>query len=108
MLFYLPKDIGNANVALTHTAGTINLGWCRQAIPQAILDTNSGFAVAVKGSQSAAATCSKSNCAGILLNDGAMQIDLGPGVQYLAYRVYNGATAAAGGASDKLAVQLKG
>lgn len=108
MQIYQYKDIGVAGDVINHTSGTISLGACRRIYAQTVLDTNSGYEVAVKPSQSATATCSKASCVGVVSNNGTQECNLGPGNWYLAYRVYNGATAATGGAADRIVIQKQG
>lgn len=102
------RRIGDVNGSFTATAGTISLGRCRQILAQAILDGNSGYEIAVKPTKDASGTCSKGNCSAVLTDNGTYETVLGSGNWYLAYRCYNGATAAAGTSTNLYAVEKRG
>lgn len=108
---YRLRSIGIVNGALTATAGTIACSTARRANFQVTLDSNDSYEVVVSPVRSATGTCSKNNCAGIVTNLGTyegLKPTAGCNNWWLAYRVYNGATAAAGGASDKYALEKLG
>ena len=110
MIVNVPSSLAVKNGTFVHTAGTIRLPTgCRSALVSLGLAANAGYTVAVKQSVSASATASKANCSRILatLNTGDTNIigrPAGAGIWYLAFRIYNGATAAAGSSSDKYAI----
>jgi hypothetical protein len=103
--------IGKVNGAFTATSGTIACGHAERVNLQIFMDTNNTYEVAVLPTKSAAGTASKSNCAAILSDNGTYECKrIGAGVNnwYLAYRVYSGYTAGAGGANDKYALEKLG
>ncbi len=104
------KILGQTTKNLTTTAGTVNCGTVRVVDAQASLDGNSSYEVALKASMSGAATASKNNCNAVLSDLGAESFVRpgGYGTWYLAYRMYNGATAARGTATDKLVATKRG
>jgi hypothetical protein len=107
MVYHL-QLIGQTSQSLTATSGTVNLGACKKANVQAVLDGHGSYHVAVKPSASSTATCSKGSCAAVLSNLGTYEANLGANTHYLAYRVYNGATGATAAATDKLAIEKLG
>ncbi len=107
MVYHL-KVIGRVEENLTATSGTVSLGACRKANAQAVLDGHNSYHVALDSSLSAAATCSKNSCAGVVSHLGSYEANFGAGSHYMTYRVYNGATGATGSANDKLIIEKLG
>lgn len=93
-------------------AGTIACGTTARKINmQVTLDTNSGYEIAVKPVTSSTATASKQSCSAILSDLGTYECLRPAGGRrqwYMAYRVYNGATAGSGGADDQYAIEQLG
>lgn len=105
------RYLGCVNKTLTATGGTMPCGKALKGNVQVFLDTNSTYDVAWKPTTSAVGTCSKNNCAAVVTDNGtyeAVRPAGGAQTWYLAWRVYNGATGAAGGASDKCALEKLG
>lgn len=103
---YNPKFAGATVKTLIHTSGTVSVGSPHfKANVQAVLDGNSTYHVAVMPVESAAATCSKANCAAVLSNLGVYEFWPSSNQKYIAWRVYNGSSAITGTATDKLIVE---
>ena len=98
---------------LSGTAGTICLTCCKQVNLQACLDVNSGHEIALRQSNSAAATVSKASAEQVITDLGVAQFRFtglnGSVKKYLAYKAYNGASvASATSSSDKLIAERLG
>jgi hypothetical protein len=96
------KYLDSAEKNMNATSGTLCVSPCRLAKVQVILDGNAGYDVAVKPTDNIIGTCSKNSAAAVLTNLGAEPFKFGYGTHYIAWRVYNGATAATGTATDKI------
>ena len=101
------RFLGKVIEAVAATSGTIAVTKCRVANIQAVMD-GSGYDVALLPSTSAAATCSKNSCAAVISNLGTYEARMRNSNYYIAYRVYNGATAATGATGDNLIVERLG
>jgi len=104
------KYIGKVNGSFIHTAGTVPCGKAEQVNFQVFLDGNSSYEVAAMQVQAAAATASKGNCSAVLKDSEVFEAirPAGPENWWLAWRVYNGASAITGTANDKYAAEKLG
>lgn len=101
--------LGNAVKSMNATSGTIPVSNGRQVNVQVNLDGNAAYEVAVLPVDAATGTCSKANCAAVLSDLGTYEASKKLyGGYYIAWRMYNGATGAAGTAEDKIMVERYG
>ena len=109
-MVYEYKQIGKVNGDFGSTAGTVNLGNCRGVNFQVVLDTNTGYDVAVKHSTAAGETASKGNFHAVVTNNGVYEGRWHSGgvTHYLAWQSYNAASAITGTNGDKYTAEILG
>ncbi|MFA5376446.1 MAG: hypothetical protein WC455_11940 [Dehalococcoidia bacterium] len=107
------RQLNSKNGTFAAVSGTVNCGNARIVSMQVVLDGNSTYEVAVRATTSATGTVGKDSMAACISDNGVWGTirpsGAGANDWYLAYKTYNGATAAtATSANDKYAVERWG
>ena len=102
--------IGKVNGSFNHTAGTVPCGKAEKVNFQVVLDGNASYEIAVMPVKTAVGTASKANCAAVLPDNYTYPCyrPAGPDEWWMAWRVYTGASAITGTATDRYAVEKLG
>ncbi len=107
------RQMAPVNGTFSAVSGTINCGNARIVNMQVVMDTNSTYEVTVRATTDASGTVSKNSMAACISDGGAWETirpsGAGGSDWYIAYKTYNGASAATGTSSnDKYCVERYG